>query len=274
MAYENFKPIIWSKHIQHELEKYTVLQEDVDTKFQGEAGPGKTVKIIGVGRPTVGTYVPGSEIDQAETPANNSVFLTVDQFKYTHFLVDDIDEAQAQKGMMEAYMEESTRALAENRDRYLASLASTARADMSTPSSSANTAEKAKKLLDEALVKLWENGVRTSDEVVIVLTPWFYMHLRNALTADLTNNEEMIKKGIVGLYGGATVKMSNNLFSDGTDDYLMVKSKSAVAFVGGIHKTEAYRPDKQFVDAVKVLDCFGAKLVRPKEMYVIKAHNS
>ena len=28
MAYNNFKPTVWSKHIQRELEKATVLQED------------------------------------------------------------------------------------------------------------------------------------------------------------------------------------------------------------------------------------------------------
>ena len=51
MAYENFKATIWSKYIQHELAKTTVLQEDCNTRFQGEVGLGKTVKIVG-GRPT------------------------------------------------------------------------------------------------------------------------------------------------------------------------------------------------------------------------------
>ena len=73
MAYENFKPLIWSNQIQHDLAKHAVLQEDCSTLFQGEIGLGKTVKIIGVGRPTVGDYVPGTDIAAAETPNDNAM---------------------------------------------------------------------------------------------------------------------------------------------------------------------------------------------------------
>jgi hypothetical protein len=269
MAYDNFKSIVWSKYIQHELEKITVLQEDCNTRFKGEAGLGKTVKIIGVERPTVGTYVPGADIASAETPPDNSIFLNIDQYKYTHFLVDDIDEAQSQEGLMQAYMKESTAALAEARDSYIASLASGA--SLASTSAQITTTTDARKAVDDALVTLWDNGVKISDNVVITISPWFYALLKNALTAELSANVDMIQKGILGTYNGAVVKMSNNLYNDGTDDYMMVRTKGAIAFASGIEKTEAYRPDKQFADAVKVLDCYGAKLVRPKELYVIKA---
>ena len=98
MAFENFKPTIWSKHIQQELAKLAVMQEDCNTTFQGEVGAGRQVKIIGAGRPTVRTYVPGTDITAAETPADTSVYLTIDQFKYTHFLVDDIDRRRPSTG--------------------------------------------------------------------------------------------------------------------------------------------------------------------------------
>ena len=39
-----------------------------------------------------------------------------------------------------------------------------------------------------------------------------------------------------------------------------------------ITKTEPYRPEKFFADAVKGLDVFGAKIVRQNEIYVVKAH--
>lgn len=269
MAYSNFKQTVWSKYIQHELSKITVLQEDCNTRFTGEAGLGKTVKIIGVERPTVGTYVPGSDISSAETPGDSSVFLSIDQYKYTHFLVDDIDEAQSQEGLMQAYMKESTAALAEARDAYIASMAAAA-TQMSASAQITSTAA-ARAAVDKALVTLWDNGVRLGDNIVITVTPWFYALLKNALTAELTNNTDMIKKGILGMYNGAAVKMSNNLYNDATDDYMMVRTKGAIAFASGIEKTEAYRPDKQFADAIKVLDTYGAKLVRPKELYVIKA---
>ena len=58
MAYSNFKPLVWSKHIQRELEKATVLQEDCNTEFEGEARQGSRVKILGVARPTIGPTRP------------------------------------------------------------------------------------------------------------------------------------------------------------------------------------------------------------------------
>ena len=87
-----------------------------------------------------------------------------------------------------------------------------------------------------------------------------------------TDNVELIRKGVVGMYNAAMVKISTNLYNDGTDDYMMIRTKKAIAFAGQINETEAYRPEQLFKDAVKGLDTYGAKVVRPKELYVIKAH--
>ena len=57
MAYTNFKQTFWSKHIQHELEKKAILAGFCNREFDGEVKYGNQVKILGVGRPTVGNYV-------------------------------------------------------------------------------------------------------------------------------------------------------------------------------------------------------------------------
>lgn len=274
MAYTNFKPTVWSKHIQHEIEKLCVMQEDCNTEWQGEVGLGKKVKIIGATRPTVKTYTPGTDIEAAETPADTSIFLDVDQYKYTHFIVDDIDEAQSVDGLMQAYMQESAAALAEYRDSFLAQVAAGNSQDgMVAASAAITTAAAAKKAVDTAFVALWNNSVKINSDVTIVVTPWFYDLFKGALTESLTNNVDMVKKGVVGMYNGAMVKMSNNLHKDGDDDCMIIRTKKALAFAHGIDKVEPYRPEKQFGDAIKVLDTYGAKIVRPKELYVIKAHH-
>ena len=68
--------------------------------------------------------------------------------------------------------------------------------------------------------------------------------------------------------------MSNNLYSDGICDYMIVRTKRAIAFASAIDKTEAYRPENHFADAVKGLNVFGAKIVRPNEIYCIKSMRS
>ena len=272
MAFDNFKPTIWSAHVQLELERDCILVASCNTNFQGEAGQGKRVKIIGAARPTVKTYTPGSDIADAETPQDTSIYLDTDQYKYVHFLVDNVDEAQSVDGLMSAYMQGAREELAVYRDEFVASLA--ANATYASSTSSASTADKAIALLNTALIKLRENDVKISTSVVIEVTPWFYYRIKDKLIELKTDNDELIKQGIINMYDGAAIKMTNSLYNDGQDDYIMVRTKNAIAFAGGIEKVEAYSPEKQFSDAIKMLDTFGGKIVRPKELYVIKAHNS
>jgi len=271
MSYTNFKPTIWSKQIQVQLEKLMVLRDGCNTSFQGDVGMGKTVKIIGAGRPTVKTYVPGTSIDSPETPTDSSIYLTVDQYKYFNIQVDDVDQAQADVNIMKTYLDEGTRALAESADSYIAGLA--AGATNISSSTSANSGAKTRAAIEAGLVTLWNNGVNRND-VEIVITPWMYIYLKNSITTELTDNKTAIEQGVLGSFNGAVVRISNNLYNDGTDDYMIIRTGRAIAFASGIEKTDAYRPDSAFSDAVKVLHTFGAKVVRQDELYVLKAHNS
>ena len=152
MSYENFKPEVWSKKVQLELEKLMVFRDICNTQFQGDVGRGKTVKIIGVDRPKVNTYVPGTDILDAETPQDSSVYLAVDQFKYTHFMVDDIDGMQGDTPIMEHLMHGSATALAEAADAYIAEKVK--EAGIVIPSQAISTAAQAKEALDEAFERL------------------------------------------------------------------------------------------------------------------------
>ena len=269
MAYTNFKATVWSKFIQRELEKKCRLVEDCWKQFEGEAKQGKQVKILGVGSPTIGTYT-GASIGTPETVSDNSVMLDIDQAKFFNFMVDDVDRAQSVPGLMEALMKEATSKMAQTRDAYVASLA--AGATYTSASLAIETAADAKAALDAALLALREKDVDLEDNVVINVAPFFYQLLRDNLVALKTDNDDLIAHGIVGLYDNCRVKLSNNLYDDGTDTYMMVRTDRAIAFAGAIDRVEAYRPETLFSDAMKGLNVYGAKIIRPKELYVIKAH--
>lgn len=270
MAYQNFKPMIWSKYIQHELEKKCKLVDDCWKKFEGEVRYGENVKILGVGKVTVGTYT-GADIGAPENVEDSSVMLPINQAKYFNFQVDDVDKAQSVPGLMEALMEEATRAMTQARDSFVASLAA-GPGLMASASASITTAANAKKAVDDGIQALRENDVDVSDDVVIELAPFMYRLLRDQLVELKTDNDQLIKKGIVGMYDNCRVKLCNNLYSDGTDTYMMIRTGKAIAFASDIDKVEPYRPEGLFSDAVKGLNLFGAKVIRPKELYVLKAH--
>ena len=270
MAYSNFKATVWSKQIQLDLEKLMVFKEICNTKFQGDAGKGKTVKILGVTKPTVKDYVPGTAIDSAETPADTSMELLIDQYKYSNFLVDDVDDAQSDVDIMKSLMRGSAQQHAEVADAYIAKLLKDAK--NVKPSTAITTPQQAKDAIDQAFISLWSEGVKTGRDTYIVVSPWFYLMFKNSLTEILTDNVDMVERGIFGMYNGAYVKMSNNLYNDGTDDHIVVMTKDAIAYADGIDEVEAYRPHDSFSDAVKVLHTFGAKIVRPEQMVCLKVH--
>jgi len=270
MSYANFKPTVWSKHIQHELGKILTFKEDSDYMYQGEVGKGKRVKILGVGRPKIGDY-DGSSIGDPEKVPDSSVYIDIDQSKFFNFQVDDVDEAQATEGLMPALMTETTTAMKEIVDAFCAKQIAL-NCGKKSASTAITTKEEAKKAVDAAFTYLWKNGVRFSDKVTIYLSPDFYNLFKDYLIENKTDNDNLIAKGIIGAYNNAKVKMTNNLYNDGKDDHIIIKTSKAYAFADGINNTEAYRPQDLFADAIKGLNTFGGKMVRPKEAYCIKAH--
>lgn len=270
MSYANFKPTIWSHFIQTELEKKCKLVDDCNRQFEGEARLGCRVKILGAAAPDVFDYDATTGMKEPQTLDGTSVFLDIDQAKAFNFMVEDLDRLQSTPELMPVMLEEAGRKMAAARDTFVATLAK--EATQTTDSTKVTTGAQAKALIDQALLTLRENDVDVADNVSITVSPFFYQLFRDALTELKTNNDELIAKGVVGMYDCARVILSNNLYNDGTDDYMMVRTNKAIAFASAIDETEAYRPEKYFSDAVKGLNVYGGKLVRPKELVVIKAH--
>jgi len=275
MSYDMFKATIWSENIQRQLEGHLVLKQDCDFGYDGDAKRGEKVKILGVGRPTVGDYT-GDDIGAPETVDGNYMFLEIDQSKFFNFMIDDIDRAQSINGLMDSLIKESAVALATEADSHIAKVIYDAAvepgAENVTASTKVATPEAAKKLIDKAFEDLWANGVQTNDTITITISPWFYNLFKDRLTELASNNSELIAQGAIGMYNNALVRLSNNLYNDGTDDFMIVRTNNAIAYAGQVNNTEAYRPEGLFADAVKGLYTYGAKIVRPKEMVVIRAH--
>ena len=130
-----------------------------------------------------------------------------------------------------------------------------------------------KTAIDNAIVALRERNFDGSG--VIEITPAVYNIFKNNLIELSTNNPELIKKGVVGMYDNYTVIMSNNLAVDPSTEatryvYCDVRSKDAIAFAGQINEVEAGRMEKRFSDYVRGLDTFGAKTIANDELQVVK----
>jgi len=290
MAYENFKPLVFSEAINRDLERFLVFAEDCNRKYQGEVTEqGQRVKILGVGHVTISTVTMANrnaDMAAAETIEDTSIFLDINQIRTYRYTIGAIDAQFAIPGIEEALQKETAQGLGNEVDTYIAKLAQSADAvkiqsasTVLTATAGAWTSGYVLGIIDQGIQKLWENDVPHNEELVLTVTPRFYMIFKQAYTALDTNNSAMIENGRVGKYGNVTVKVSNNVatLSDaGATDLCMLRTKRAIAYVHPLTKSEAYVPEAKLpeTEAIKGFILFDAKIVRPKELIVLNVKYS
>ena len=263
MAVTHFIQQIWSKKIQDDLELKTKLVQKCLRDYEGDCKYARSVKILGVGEPTIGDYT-GTDIN-IEEMSDRSQVLTIDQQKYFAFYVDDVNQAQSVPGLKERYQEKAVHGLAVARDTYVAGLIKGA---TNVTTATNLTMEAVKDAIDKAIVSLRERNF--DEEGVIEITPAVYSVFKNCLITLSTDNPEYIKKGIVGVYDDFKVIMSNNMAKDESHAYCDVRGKKAIAFAGQINEVEALRAEKRFKDIIRGLDTFGAKVIDEARIQVVK----
>lgn len=272
MSYRNFSPKIWAKQINRELERAMVFAEDCNRQYEGDVKQmGDTVKVLGVGKPTITKQVGGSIVlKDPEAVEDTSVDMVINRVAYFNYLVDDIDRRQAVGGLMDALSAESSEGTANAMDEDIAALAGTDDAPKLFKSTTAITVDNILKQIDLGVQKLMENDVKPETKIVVTVPPWFKTILRQAYVQLDTNNSAMLKNGRVGQYDNVIVKMSNNCHRNSDNGHdIMLRTQRAVAFANPLTHVEPYRPEKRFADAVKGFVLYGTKIVRPKEMIVL-----
>lgn len=269
---QHFQRTVWSASILRSLDTITSLRKHCNFEYEKDTKNAKEVKILGVTRPTIRTYTPGTPLVR-ESVSDTSQILKLDQFKYFNFEVEDIDKAQSQPGLMEAVTDEAAKGLALEGDKYVAEVVKTA-ADNGEISVSASvitlTNSNAMASVEEGFATLYEHNCSVHDTFYLEVAPRVFTTYRQQLTELSTNNPEILKKGAVGKINNAFVCIENCLAEAEGAYYNILRTDKAVAFAEQIDSVEAYRPEDAFTDAVKGLYVFGAKIVRPEEIYVMK----
>ena len=272
------KQMIWHKAYERALKTITSLRNHCDFKYERDSKNAKTVRVLNAVRPSVRTYVPGTAITR-DAVSSTKVDIDIDQFRYFNIGLDDVIKAQSVPGAMEATAAEGALALSEEGDKYVASLVK-AGVEATTPTiasvarftpTKANATEK----IEEAFAILYGKNNRVSDTYWLEVAPSYFQYIRPNILELLTNNVEMAKRGVVGKYANAMVTIENLLpkgqATTANDTvYNILRTEHAIAFIEQIDKVEAYRPEDAFEDALKGLYTFGAKVVRPDEIVVIK----
>lgn len=276
MTVQHFIPTIWSARLNESLKKNLVYGNVVNTDYEGEIqGQGSTVKINSIGAVTIGNYDKVVGIGNPQELDATQKTLVIDQAKYFNFQVDDVDAAQANVNLLDGGIVEASYGLANVVDQYLAGFYTEVKAENTMGNDTAPmvpTKDTAYDLLIYLGVLLDENNVPESERFVVV-PAWYYGLLLK--DARFTKDLNIIRTGYVGDIDGMTVYKSNNVPNTGGAKYKIIAGhKSAISFAGQVDSVEAFRPEKQFSDAVKGLQVFGAKCIKPEALVVLTANKS
>ena len=263
MAILNFIPQLWSATIMDTLRKTHVFGKVCRCEFEGDIeNVGDSIKISGIGEIDVGDYVTeaagGTDIT-VQTLSDAGVVMTIDQAKYFAFRLDDVDKLQANANLMQAAASKAAYRLKDTADSRINTVMKAQNGLTTTTDGSVDTATI---ISDVAEMYLALDEVNVPDEEKwIILAPWMVVKLQLAGIVHAEDLKGNIN-GFVTNQLGFDIFKSNNL----TATAPLAGSYGAVAYAEQIIKTEAYRVEKRFSDAIKGLHVYGVKVIKPNEL--------
>lgn len=274
MAVTTFIPEIWNARLLYALEKAHVATNLVNRNYEGEiSNHGDTVHINTIGAITVKSYTKNTDIADPEVLSTTDQTLVIDQSKYFNFQVDDVDKVQAAGELVDTAMGRAAYALADGSDAYLLGVIAAGAAAGNTIGSAAApvalTASNVYENIVKLKTKLDKANVPNTGRTIVVPPDVHSLLLLDDRFAKstATAGQEALINGLVGRIAGFDVYMSNNVKTGtGTDTgktpYFEITAQitDATTYAEQIIKTEAYRMEKRFADAVKGLHVYGAKV--------------
>lgn len=273
MSVRNFVPTVWSAEIDRALEEYLIAADFCNRKYEGDVKEaGDQVRVQQALRPTITTTLGNKPIDMSnpERIDDSSLTMLINHQTWYNYIIDDIDARQAKGDLKSALKGETSQGLANAADRVI--FATAADKAVKKSASTLITKDNVLGIINAGFEELWKKNVPLNAEIEVAISPAFHTFFLEAYEKLDTNNSEMLKKGIVGRYNNAVVKMTNNLYNDGTDDFVTIRAKNAIAYAKPITITDAIRNPNGLGDVLRGEIVYGAKVMRPKEIYVIKAH--
>ena len=271
MSYNNFVPHLWSTAIEQNRERMMVAAQLCNRDYEGDIKElGDKVKINGVSRPTITDYDDVNGLGDFERLQDQSTMLEITESKAFHFYVGDIDKRQSAGNIMDAELTEASAALAEVMDSYIYSHYDEAGIEVTVDEL---TTDNVLSVINETLGKLWKNNVPTTEQVSLEVTPDFLTKLQMAKLLVDTDNSSTLAGGVVHKLKtfNIDVYMSNNLPQDDKkNDICIMRTKKAISFAEQLKEVKVYEPQNFFGEAVKGLQVYGAKVIRPDELAVIK----
>lgn len=307
-----YTPALYSMKVMTLFTEALVLNYIANTDYEGEIkGKGDKVYVrVAPTDMTVGDYTVNTNISY-EVPGKDSRVLNIDQAKYVAFKVDDVDEAQADIGLMGMFADRGALSLKRQIERavltYISDKAYAPSAgdgwDVASSGNKGITAGKVSasydlgvsgnplqihKTLDNALDVLVDIG-SVMDEAEMpeegrwcLLPTWVTNLLKKGdlKRADVTGDGTgVVRTGVIGEINNLTLYRCNTLrkVTDGTTTrpayYINAGVKDAITFASQLTKTETLPNPNQFGQLWRSLMVYGREVIMPEALVTVYAEN-
>ena len=281
-ALADFIPDIWSARFTEILYNRRVYGAGTNRNYEGDiAMAGDTVKVpTRTGAVTVKDYTKSTDIAAAQEMNGTVADLAVDEQKYFHVYLDDIQRRQQVPDLMDATLMHGAEQVAQVQDQYLmgvfAGAFANARRVISATATNATVALIIASFV-ELKQKMGEANIPENDRWCVVppsIVAKLDMHFlsnSSAIYAPATTDES-IRNGFAGRLLGFDLRVSNSIPTSGSGanqklNCVASQGNLAVTMAEQIVQMEAYRPEARFGEAVKALYVYGALAAEPQRVF-------
>lgn len=198
--------------------------------------------------------------------------LVIDQKKFFAFKVNNMEEVQASKSIMEAHLKNATRVIEEVKEQFLCSLHNLVSADH-TVGSETEPIQIDKKTLYryfvELALKLKSQPENSIQRPWVIINPLMESYLLQ--TPEFINKchitDPALRQGAIGRIAGMDVLVTfNGINSKDGKYYILAGTNEAITCASHLDKIENLRDRDSFSDLVRGIYLYGAKIVAPKAL--------
>lgn len=277
MSIETFVPAVWAAELQTNLYDAHVFAKSgvVNRDYEGEIkGYGSSVRINSMGPVSVYNYTRNQDINPPDTLSMADQILVIDQGKYFHFAIDNVDAAQARASFRAAAMKEAADAVADAIDDFMAGVMNTAVAGSAndltngTPITIGQGA--GQKDFYPILVELGKMLDESNTPVAgrwCIVPPFAeaMMRLDDRFVSFGTNpNRQALRGDPIFEAAGFRIYKSNRVPAGANGSKVVICGyPGAVTYAEQVSEMKAYQPERRFGDAIKELHIYGGKVTRP-----------
>lgn len=261
----NFIPEVWSKTFIKIHNTMTVMENLTNRELEEETYKGgDTVHVRQYGDVTTNTYTKNMtlSLDQLSSTDNT---MTIDQFKYQLFAVDDVDKAQADIDIREGYVKRAVISMRNTIDSRLISHYADANAANVMGTTSAPETLTKDNIYDyftDMHTNLDNQNVEDQDRYAVV-TPATRGLIRKSQElrgrgSDLV--DEVVRNGYAGNFAGWKIQVTTNIATVGSSKPHLFITKDFINFTKQLDQTEAFREANVAATQVRVLCVYGSKV--------------